>query len=212
MTDDHAHTRPEPHEVEVGSGRLDSIAAPVLIMVDCQRLFTLAAAKGTALEAAVQGAGRAARAAREHDIPVVWLRTVYADENELGPVWRVKAPALTQLRPGGDMAELDERIGYRAGEQVVTKKRASGFVGTELDTLLRQLGVRTCAIAGFTTAGCVRATAVDAASLDYCPVVLSDAVADRTKQVHDTSLLDLDARYADVTATADWFAALTSSR
>ncbi|SDN84750.1 Nicotinamidase-related amidase [Klenkia soli] len=195
--------------VRVGMGRLDTTDRPGLVLVDCQNLFTL----DPAVDAAAKACGRAAAAAREAGVPVVWLRVLFDDDAELGPVWTTKAPALKQLRPGAELAEFDPRVGYVDGEPVVTKKRASGFVRTELDDLLHDLDVHTLAVAGFTTAGCVRATVVDAASLDYAPVVLADAVADRSTAIHDAALVDLDARYADVVpSTDDWFRTVRSSQ
>ncbi len=196
-----------PEEVRVGVGRLDTRERPALVMVDCQRLFTLGGTPGTPLEAAVHAAAAAAEAARERGVPVVWLRTLFEADEELGPVWQAKAPALAQLRPGSELADWDPRVGFRPGEVVVTKKRASGFVGTELHEVLTGLDAFTLAVAGFTTAGCVRATVVDAASLDYAPVVLADATADRSGPIHEAGLLDLDARYADVVRdSAAWWA------
>ncbi|KQS58608.1 hypothetical protein ASG36_11245 [Geodermatophilus sp. Leaf369] len=201
-----------PEAVTVGVGRLDSTERPGLVMVDCQRLFTLGGDPGTALGAAAETCGAVVAAAREAAVPVVWLRVVFDEGEDLGPVWTAKAPALTQLRPGAELAEFDPRTGYRDGDTVVTKKRASGFVRTDLDGVLRGLGVQTLAVAGFTTAGCVRATVVDAASLDYSPVVLADAMADRSQPIHDAALVDLDARYADVVADGvAWFHTLRGS-
>jgi nicotinamidase-related amidase len=195
--------------VRVGMGRLDSTERPGLVLVDCQKLFTL----DPAVDAAAKACGAAAAAARTAGVPVVWLRVLFDDDDQLGPVWTAKAPALKQLRPGADLAEFDERVGYVEGEPVVTKTRASGFVRTDLHGLLQDLDVHTLAVAGFTTAGCVRATVVDAASLDYAPVVLADAVADRSTAIHDAALVDLDARYADVVPDgAAWFEGLTPSR
>lgn len=192
-------------EVRVGSGALRAVEQPGLVMVDCQRLFTLAGAPGTRIDAAARATGEAAARARLVGIPVLWLNTIYHDESELGPVWRVKAPALAQLRPGSEMAGFDERVGYREGEPVITKKRASGFVGTDLAGVLRERAVRTVAVTGFTTGGCVRALVVDAASLDFLPVVFSDAVADRSPDIHDAALVDIDARYGDVLMSPEWF-------
>lgn len=201
-----------PHEVTVGKGRIGSTDRPALLMVDCQRLFTLGGTPGSRTEAAVLAAGEAARRARELAIPVLWLRTIYQDPSELGPVWSIKAPALTQLVPGSELADLDPRARYVEEEPVFTKRRASGFVGTELDEYLRVRDIRSLAVAGFTTAGCVRATVVDAASLDYLPSVFADAMTDREQHLHDTALTDLDARYADVVESTDWFARISSRR
>ncbi len=196
--------------VRVGMGRLASTERPGLVLVDCQLLFTLG--DDPAVADAAVACGRAAAAARAAGVPVVWLRVLFDDDDQLGPVWTAKAPALRQLRPGAELSGVDPRVGHVEGEPVVTKRRASGFVRTDLDELLRDLDVQTLAVAGFTTAGCVRATVVDAASLDYSPVVLADAVADRSAEIHDAALVDLDARYADVVPDgAAWFATLGSS-
>lgn len=193
--------------VRVGMGRLATTERPGLVLVDCQKLFTLG--DDPAVAAAAEGCGRAAAAAREAGVPVVWLRVLFDDDDQLGPVWTAKAPALKQLRPGAELSGFDERVGHVEGDPVVTKTRASGFVRTDLDDLLHDLDVHALAVAGFTTAGCVRATVVDAASLDYAPVVLADAVADRSAAIHDAALVDLDARYADVVPDgAAWFRAL----
>jgi nicotinamidase-related amidase len=202
-----------PEAVRVGIGRLDARERPALVLVDCQRLFTLGGTPGSPLDTAVRAAAAAAEAARERGVPVIWLRTLFERDEDLGPVWRAKAPALAQLRPGSELADWDPRMGFRDGEVVITKKRASGFVGTSLHEVLTGMDVFTLAVAGLTTAGCVRATVVDAASLDYAPVVLADATADRSGEIHEAGLLDLDARYADVVRnSADWWATIPIQR
>jgi nicotinamidase-related amidase len=51
---------------------------------------------------------------------------------------------------------------------------------------------------GCTTSGCVRATAVDAVQTGLRPMVVREAVGDRSAAAHDQSLFDLNAKYADV--------------
>ena len=58
--------------------------------------------------------------------------------------------------------------------------------------------IDTLLLAGCTTSGCVRATAVDALQHGYRPIVVREAVGDRSAAAHEQSLLDLDAKYADV--------------
>lgn len=90
------------------------------------------------------------------------------------------------------------------GEQgiVVDKSFASAFFGTPLISILHGLDVDTVLIAGVSTSGCVRATAVDAAMLGLRVGVIKDAVADRVEFSHAASLLDLWMKYADlITAT-----------
>jgi maleamate amidohydrolase len=68
--------------------------------------------------------------------------------------------------------------------------------------------VDTFAITGCTTSGCVRATAVDACQNGFRPMVVREAVSDRSAAAHAQSLFDLDAKYADVIAQQDALAYL----
>jgi nicotinamidase-related amidase len=81
---------------------------------------------------------------------------------------------------------------------VVTKQYASAFFGTTLASQLKALGVDTVLIAGVSTSGCVRATAVDACQHGFVPLVVRDAVGDRHPGPHEANLFDLQAKYAEV--------------
>ncbi|MFI5952465.1 isochorismatase family protein [Cryptosporangium sp. NPDC051539] len=48
------------------------------------------------------------------------------------------------------------------------------------------------------TSGCVRATAVDAISSGYVPIVVREAVGDRDSRPHEANLVDPAAKYAEV--------------
>ena len=58
-------------------------------------------------------------------------------------------------------------------------------------------------IVGTTTSGCVRATAVDAFSLNYRVAVAEEGCFDRSEASHAINLCDMNAKYADVVPTAD---------
>jgi nicotinamidase-related amidase len=59
--------------------------------------------------------------------------------------------------------------------------------------------VDTVLIAGVSTSGCVRASAVDCCQHGFVPVVVREAVGDRAPGPHEANLFDLQAKYADVT-------------
>jgi maleamate amidohydrolase len=86
---------------------------------------------------------------------------------------------------------------------VVVKQYASAFFGTSLASTLHTAGVDTVVLAGVSTSGCVRATAMDALNSGFRPQVVRDACADRTPAVHESNLADLDAKYADVVGLAE---------
>ncbi|MHB8070887.1 MAG: cysteine hydrolase family protein [Candidatus Cryosericum sp.] len=80
-----------------------------------------------------------------------------------------------------------------ATDLTVIKTRWSAFFGTNLDLLLRRLGVHHVVLAGVQTPNCIRATAVDALSLDYATTVLSDATASQTEAIQASNLADMAA-------------------
>src|SRR5262249_49803932 len=76
-----------------------------------------------------------------------------------------------------------------AGDEIVISKSSSGaFATTNLDRILRNLGVDTLVLAGTSTQGCVESTACDAADLGYRVIVVSDACARSTRRSHQTAL------------------------
>ena len=88
---------------------------------------------------------------------------------------------------------------------------ASAFFGTNLEELLRDAGCDTVIVAGASTSGCVRATAVDALQYGYRVLVPRDAVADRALDAHNGSLLDIDAKYGDVISIGEAIAAVETA-
>ena len=98
--------------------------------------------------------------------------------------------------------EIPEIIAPLPGETVIQKAKPSAFFGSPLASYLPPLGVDTLVVAGTTTSGCVRATVVDAFSLNYRVLVAADAVFDRGELAHAANLFDIHAKYADVVPVA----------
>ena len=109
-----------------------------------------------------------------------------------------KIPSLAVLRKGSLMVEVDSRLQPLPNEIVWSKKAASAFFGTALAATLTACGVDTVIIAGCTTSGCVRASAVDACSYGFRTIVVREAVGDRLPEPHEANLLDIDSKYGDV--------------
>jgi nicotinamidase-related amidase len=151
---------------------------------------------GFELGSVVDRTNELTRWAREREIPVLFTTLVSGHD-----AWQRKLPALASLEPGSRAAQLDSRLAREPDDVVVQRTAASSFAGTDL--VARLHGVRTLLLAGATTSGCVRATAVDALTLGFQPVVISDAVGDRFTSAHDASLADLSFKYADVLTLAE---------
>lgn len=53
-------------------------------------------------------------------------------------------------------------------------------------------------IAGLSTSGCVRATALDTMQNGFVPIVVADAVGDRDSAVHAANLFDIGQKIGEV--------------
>jgi len=127
---------------------------------------------------------------------VCFTRQLYEEPDDAG-VYVRKVPALKLLRPGSKLAELHPDLDARSDE-VFVKHYPSAFHRTAFANRLRQVGVDTLIIAGLTTSGCVRATAMDCLLHDLCGIVVREAVGDRDRAAHDANLFDIDSKLADV--------------
>jgi maleamate amidohydrolase len=177
---------------------------PAVIVVDLMRGFTDPSYPlGSNLDSVVEATTQVLAAARAAAVPVVY--TVIWYEEGLGGtgVWALKQEALRSLVRGSETTEIDPRLGRLPEEAVVVKKYASAFFGTDLVSRLNAGAIDTLVMTGCTTSGCVRATAVDAVQYGYRPIVVREAVGDRSRAAHDQSLFDLEQKYADVVSLAD---------
>lgn len=187
---------------------------PAVVVVDCTLAFTNPELPlGSNLDDELAATATLLAAARESSVPIFYT-VVYYEEDNLADagLWLRKQRGILSLRAGTVAAELDPRLERRADEPVLLKKYASAFFGTDLVSRLTARRIDTLIIAGCTTSGCVRATAVDAIQLGFIPVVVREAVGDRAPAAHRQSLFDLEQKYADVVSLADATSYLRSLR
>ena len=182
-------------------GSLQPGARPALIVID----FVLAyLTPGSPLYAGAEHARdacvRLLASARRAGLPVLHTNLRYQAGGRDGGVFFRKLPALRCFEDGvsPELARFDPALEPLPGETVITKQYASAFFGTHLASTLTALRVDTLMIAGVSTSGCVRATAVDACQHGFVPLVVRDAVGDRHPAPHEANLFDLQAKYAEV--------------
>jgi nicotinamidase-related amidase len=96
-------------------------------------------------------------------------------------------------------------------DDIVLPKTSSGvFNSTNIDYLLRNIGIRTLVLTGFLTDQCVDHTVRDAADRGYYPVCLNDAVATHSQDRHDSALRNF-AGYCRTLTTAAYLAEIDSA-
>lgn len=184
---------------------------PATVVVDFSCGFTDPAyPTGADLTAEVAAARRLVDAARQADVPVIFTTIVYEPGEDVTLAWLRKAPGLFVLQRGTELVEIDPRLAAQPDEPILEKKGASAFYGTDLESRLRALGVDTVLLAGATTSGCIRASAVDAVQGNFAVLVVRDAVGDRAAGPHEANLFDIEAKYGDVIGIDDALDYITS--
>src|SRR5689334_22532705 len=166
-----------------GFGRpLEWGSAPAVLVVDMVRAYFEPAAElylgsRDCLDATV----RVLAAARAGGVPVIYTRVGYGPGGIDGGLFFKKVGALRHFvtGAGSTLGEIMPEIAPRPADLVITKQYASAFFGTSLAATLAAGRIDTLVVCGVSTSGCVRATAVDAISYGYLPVVVRQAVGDR---------------------------------
>lgn len=174
---------------------------PALLVIDFMKAYVT---EGAALFApgvveAVRHVPVLLKAAREAGIPVIHTNILYhAPGCADGGVWVRKAPVMQAMVAGNPLAEFCQGVEPAPGEPVITKQYASAFFGTSLAPMLHAQGVDTVVLAGCSTSGCIRASAVDGVQHGFRTIVVRECVGDRHEGPHEANLFDIDSKYGDV--------------
>lgn len=173
---------------------------PALVIVDLVQAYTQ---PGSRLYAqgfvdAVPANRALVAAARQAGVPVIFTGVRYDTQGRDGGLFFRKVPALRAFLPGSPLGAFVDGVTPLPDETVVIKQYASAFFGTSLASTLTALRCDTVLITGFSTSGCVRATALDALQHGFAPFVVREACGDRDPRPHEANLFDLQAKYAEV--------------
>ncbi|MGB3067451.1 MAG: isochorismatase family protein [Ottowia sp.] len=138
---------------------------------------------------------------RDKGIPVIYTTGTSRSDGWTSGSWswkngrRKEAPTTAH---GLDGNVIVKEIEPGPRDLVVRKEKPSGFYGTPLESYLQLLGCDSVIVTGTTTSGCVRATVLDAFSLNFRTTVVEDGCFDRSQASHAINLCDMNAKYANV--------------
>ena len=205
-----------PHAVSV------ELAKCALLVVDMQNdfgseggMFHRAGIDISVIQRAVGPTGKVLAAARSNGIPVIYLKMAFKpDLSDAGPEdspnyarhLRMGVGTVVRAPDGGESrilvrdtwnTDILSELAPGTTDLVIYKHRFSGFFETELDAVLRSLGIRHLIVTGCTTSICVEATIRDAMFRDYSCVLLQDCTGepighDLQRSNHDASLLTIE--------------------
>ena len=103
--------------------------------------------------------------------------------------------------PGSKEAEFLKEVAPK-GDEIIINKTASGvFNATNLEYLLRNMGITGLFVAGVYTNECVSTTVRDACDLGFYTTLINDACATVTPELHNATIRTIEDRYARVMNT-----------
>lgn len=186
--------------------------SPALIVIDLSRAFTDPESDlGYDCSAVIDGANELLHAFRKAGHPIFFSTIAYDDPETEPGIWLKKVRGLTALAIDSSWIEQDPRLARDPADAIVVKQQASCFFGTDFHRALEDRKIDTLVIAGVSTSGCVRATAVDGTQLGYRVIVAKEAVGDRLADAHQQSLRDIDLKYGDVLSNSEILLKLSGS-
>jgi len=172
-----------------------------LLMIDFMRGYTTEGAPlfAPGVVSAVAESVELLASARRQGIPVVHTNIRYHPGHFAdGGIWVKKAPVMKDMVEGNPLAAFCEEVIPQEDEVVISKQYASAFFGSSLASMLHAQGIDTVVLAGCSTSGCIRATAVDAVQHGFRTIVVRECVGDRHPAPHEANLFDIDSKYGDV--------------
>ena len=184
-----------------------------LLVIDLERGFIDESSplciRGAA--ATLPACGKAIAYAREAGVPVFFIHRAYrANGSDVEacryPGWQAGGKPLAPGSTGPGSVETPPEVTPQEGDYMVLKPRFSAFFHTELDLILRRLGVRTLYLTGTTTPNCVRSTAYDGLARGFNVAVLRDATSSRSPEAQEANLADMEAAGIQLIHTDDFAA------
>ena len=110
-----------------------------------------------------------------------------------------------------DDSQIIDDIAPVNDEIVVTKTTDSALTGTNLRLILNNLGIKTVVCAGIFTDQCVASTVRSLSDESFNVVVLEDACAAGTMELHNAELTIINNIYAKECSTDDLIKVLSSN-
>jgi len=196
-------------------------AKTVLIVVDMQNAFMLKGVAHALCEEAIEivpNINRLADAVRRTGGAVVWIQTAATPETLQS--WSVNvemngpertANRFESLAPGTKGYEIWANLDVKADDLKIQKTRFSAFIqsSSNLEAALRTRGIDTVIITGTVTNVCCESTARDAMMCNFRTIMVTDANAATTDELHNASLSAFYLKFGDIMPTDMIIASLT---
>lgn len=155
---------------------------------------------------AIRAIDELAKRFRAKRMPVIYTTGVTRPDGwDLGSwKWKNSRAVESVPRPAHlDANAIVAEIAPQPQDLVIYKQKPSAFFGSNLTSYLTLLRCDGLIVTGVSTSGCVRASVIDAFSLNYRCTVVEEGCFDRSQASHAINLCDMHAKYADVRSAAE---------
>jgi ureidoacrylate peracid hydrolase len=201
--------------------RYDKIVGPraALVVIDLQNVFMEpgAAVEVPVAREIVPNVNRLAAATRQAGGKVVWVQMTLNDQEGSWSVFfegERRREAFKEMQRGSHGHALHRDLEVKADDLILEKRRYSAFIqgSSDIDRVLRGLGIDTVVIVGTLTNVCCESSARDAMMLNYKVVFISDANAALSDAEHNASLGTILRVFGDVATTDETIGRLVPAR
>ena len=128
--------------------------------------------------------------ARRTGVEVIHVRIAAATSDGRDSTPRFKRWGLSTPRDVKE-AEILPEVAPEGDELVISKVTESVFNSTNIDRVLRNMGIENLIIVGVVTNGCVEGAVRGAVELGYGAILVEDATAALTKELHEFALVNM---------------------
>jgi nicotinamidase-related amidase len=181
------------------SGQIGFGNKPALLIRDLTIAFTEPHSQlSIKIEEQISATKRLIEEALSHNIPIIFTITIYDSTNRVSKLWCQKFPSLQILDRQSTWVNIHPDLSDYSYDIINPTVHITDLYNCQVDDFLNERQIDTVILAGATTSGSIRATAVDALQRGYRVIIPKEAVGDRNQTLQNSTLIDLNARYADV--------------
>lgn len=108
------------------------------------------------------------------------------------------------VKKGTKDAEIVEQVAPQGDEIIITKTASGVFNATNIDYVLKNMGIKNLVMTGVLTNECVENAVRAAADIGYNVIMINDATAAFRKELHENTIKALDGVYCHVMNTKDF--------
>lgn len=144
-------------------------------------------------------------------LPIIYLQHIHRQDGlDAGLIEKVFLPImqLGHCKEGSWDSEIIDELKPSETDYIVKKHRFSGFYNTQLDDVLRGLGVNILVVCGISTNVCVESTVRDAFYRDYNVFVPLESTAGFTVEQEQAAIENFQFAFARVISLDDMLAKL----